>query len=146
MEELEVFCYIVWKLWGNRNKLLHGGSSLSPCEILDLAGRAYDEFFECQKACGGIAMRHTCLSSKWKAPPSGCLKLKIDAGAPYIGAVIRDSDGVIRVSMVRRVEGSFSPHVAKCLATREGLLLDSEARLEVSIIETIKSCFCTLKV
>ncbi|GMN28758.1 hypothetical protein TIFTF001_041220 [Ficus carica] len=38
-----------------------------------------------------------------------------------IGAVIRDAAGTVISCLSKRVAGLFSPHVAECIALREGL-------------------------
>ncbi|GMN60070.1 hypothetical protein TIFTF001_029170 [Ficus carica] len=60
-------------------------------------------------------------------PPPWFFKLNVDAAISKnynfagIGAVIRDSSGALVACFLPTVQGFFSPHIAECLALREGL-------------------------
>ncbi|GMN43538.1 hypothetical protein TIFTF001_012737 [Ficus carica] len=53
-----------------------------------------------------------------------------------IGAVIRDHLEVVVASCARRIEGSFSPYIAECLALQEGLLIAKNLGVQMEAVET----------
>ncbi|GMN53271.1 hypothetical protein TIFTF001_022415 [Ficus carica] len=85
---------------------------------------------------------HQSTDKKWRAPNEGCLKMNVDAsvvaGLDKIGpgAVIRDSHGFVMGAMSKSVSGIFSPFLAECMATREGLQFAWESGLKVSSVES----------
>ncbi|GMN74185.1 hypothetical protein TIFTF001_055776 [Ficus carica] len=58
--------------------------------------------------------------------PGGDIKIHVDAAVKQhlnyvgIGVVMRDDEGVVLHAFSKRILGVFSPHVAECLAAREG--------------------------
>ncbi|GMN71738.1 hypothetical protein TIFTF001_055958 [Ficus carica] len=85
-------------------------------------------------ACGSVQALGSSATvdnqTKWKKPTGGSLKLNVDTLVRMgndevgIGAIIRDSEGMVVAGFGRRVTGFFSPHIAECLALREGLSFD----------------------
>ncbi|EXB54732.1 hypothetical protein L484_012832 [Morus notabilis] len=48
-----------------------------------------------------------------------------------LGAVIRDDVGQVLACLAKKLDGSFSPFIAECLAPREGLLLAKQAGIPI---------------
>lgn len=71
------------------------------------------------------------LPSQWSAPPSGYVKINVDAAVVQgfqrvgIGVVARDDQGLVLHSQFSYVEGVYSAHVAEFLAAREGMIVAS---------------------
>ncbi|PON42149.1 Ribonuclease H-like domain containing protein [Trema orientale] len=69
------------------------------------------------------------VSSHWRRPALGCLKLNVDAAvfeggdAIGIGGIIRDSEGVILTCWALKVTGRFDILSAELIAIREGIRL-----------------------
>ncbi|GMN47032.1 hypothetical protein TIFTF001_016222 [Ficus carica] len=104
MEDFALVCWLAWKLWCERNKVLNRVPTQSQVVGSDV----------------------------WLPPQPGYLKLNIDAsvfpGSDHIGigAAIRDEKGSILRAVAKSVEGSFSPLLVECLALREGLSFAKE--------------------
>lgn len=83
-----------------------------------------------------------CSPSQWLAPPSGCVKINVDAAVSLgglrvgLGVVARDDRGLVLCSQFTCVEGFYSPHVAEILAAREGILLASKHQWNHVILES----------
>ncbi|XVF47745.1 hypothetical protein PTKIN_Ptkin03bG0135600 [Pterospermum kingtungense] len=89
-------------LWDNKNKCFHHDSvSPTPIALLN-AVSGFKEDFLVNVAEHETEMFHSDLS--WKAPPSGVLKVNVDAAFSVhtkkvsLGMVIRDSMGMVAVS------------------------------------------------
>ncbi|GMN53247.1 hypothetical protein TIFTF001_022384 [Ficus carica] len=137
MEDFALICWLAWKLWGERNKVVHGGEAGDPQAIFELSIASYGEWQVLNRA---PTLSQAVGSDVWEPPQPGYLKLNIDASVfPRsdhigIGVAIRDEKGSILGAVAKSVEGSFSPFVAECLALREGLRFAKEiecANLEV---------------
>ena len=44
LEDFALVCWIAWKLWSERNKVLHGGEDGDPYTILDLSIASFGEW------------------------------------------------------------------------------------------------------
>ena len=53
-----------------------------------------------------------------------------------MGAVIRDSNGLVVACLAKLVAGLFSPHRAECLALRAGLEMAKAQGLVVNVVES----------
>ncbi|GMN44999.1 hypothetical protein TIFTF001_014195 [Ficus carica] len=93
-EEIEIFDAITWSLLRSRN-----------IGIYEAKWRYYGDVLEST----GSLLRDYQLSNKMGLDFAG------------IGAVIRDAASVVISCLSKRVAGLFSPHVAECIAMREGL-------------------------
>ncbi|GMN74812.1 hypothetical protein TIFTF001_052466, partial [Ficus carica] len=129
LDDLALVCWLAWKLWCERNKVVHGGEAGDPQTVFDLSIASFGEW----QALNRSPPQPSAVGSNvWSPPQPGCFKLNIDAsvipGSDHIGigAVIRDEKGSILGAMARSVGGSFSPFVAECLALREGLRFAKE--------------------
>lgn len=77
-----------------------------------------------------------------KPPHVGHLKVNVDAevgtvkGFISVGAVVRDSGGLVVACLSKRLIGNFSPHVAECLALREWLEFAKPSGLQIDVAET----------
>lgn len=71
------------------------------------------------------------LPSQWSAPPSGYVKINVDAVVVQgfqrveIGVVARDDQGLVLHSQFSYVEGVYSAHVAELLPAGEGMIVAS---------------------
>ncbi|PON89584.1 Ribonuclease H-like domain containing protein [Trema orientale] len=69
------------------------------------------------------------VSSQWRRPALGCLKLNVDAAifeggdAIDIGEIIRDSEGVILTCWALKVTGGFDVLTTELITIREGIRL-----------------------
>ncbi|GMN28393.1 hypothetical protein TIFTF001_041162 [Ficus carica] len=139
LEDLALVCWLAWKLWCERNKIVHGGEEGDPQAIFDLSIASFGEWQALHRA---PIQSQVVGSDAWSPPQSGYLKLNIDASVfPSsdhigIGAAIRDDKGSILGAVAKSVEGSFSPFVAECLALCEGLRFAKEIECANIEVET----------
>ncbi|GMN63226.1 hypothetical protein TIFTF001_032293 [Ficus carica] len=139
MEDLALVCWLAWKLWCERNKVVHGGEVRDPQAIFDLSIASFGEW----QALNKVSIQSQAVGSDvWSPPQPGYLKLNIDASVfPNsdrigIGAAIHDDKGSILGAVAKSVEGSFSPFVVECLALREGLRFAKEIKCVNIEVET----------
>ncbi|GMN21286.1 hypothetical protein TIFTF001_050117 [Ficus carica] len=130
---------LAWKLWCERNKVVHEGEDSDPQDILDLGIASFDEW----QALHQVPVQSQVVGSDvWLPPQLGYLKLNVDAsvspGSNHIGigAVIRDEKGRILGAMAKSMERTFSPFLAECIALREGLMLAKELESATLMVET----------
>ncbi|GMN40729.1 hypothetical protein TIFTF001_009947 [Ficus carica] len=139
LEDFALVCWLAWKLWCERNKVVHGGEESDPEDILDLGSASFGEW----QALYQVPVQSQVVGSDvWLPPQSGYLKLNVDASVSPesdhigIGAVIRDEKGRILGAMAKSVEGTFSPFLAECIALREGLMMAKELESVTIVVET----------
>ncbi|GMN72596.1 hypothetical protein TIFTF001_054756 [Ficus carica] len=139
LEDFALVCWLAWKLWCERNKVVHGGEESDPQDILDLGIASFDEW----QALHQVPVQSQVVGSDvWLPPQLGYLKLNVDASVSPrsdhigIGAVIRDEKGRILGAMAKSMEGTFSPFLAECIALREGLMLAKELESATLVVET----------
>ena len=139
MEDFALICWLAWKLWYERNKVVHGGEYGDPYTILDLSIASFGEWQALNRAPAQV---QAVGPENWSPPQSGCLKLNVDAsvlpGVDHIGigAVLRDEKGIILGAVAKSLEGSFSPFLAECIALREGLIFAKDLNLGPIVVET----------
>ena len=126
-EDFVTFLALVWSLWHERNKFVHGGRLKEPKFIIEDIGLWLSSCQQAQSSSSSSQTLPQSTEKKWRAPNEGCLKMNVDAFVVADmdkigpGAVIRDSQGFVMGAMSKSVSGIFSPFLAECLAVREGL-------------------------
>ncbi|GMN25608.1 hypothetical protein TIFTF001_000990 [Ficus carica] len=139
MEDFTLVCWLAWKLWCERNKVVHGEEDRDPQAILDLGIASFGEW----QALNQVPIQLQAVGSDvWLPPHPGFLKLNVDAsvspGSDHIGidVVIRDEKGISLGAVAKSVEGTFSPFLAECIALREGLMIAKELESVTLVVET----------
>ncbi|GMN50671.1 hypothetical protein TIFTF001_019832 [Ficus carica] len=139
MEDFALVCWLAWKLWYERNKVVHGGEESDPFAILNLGIASFDEW----QALYQVPVQLLVVGSDvWLPPQSGYLKLNVDAsvspGSDHIGvgAVIRDEKGRIIGAVAKSMEETFSPFLTEFIAIREGLMIAKELESVTLMVET----------
>ncbi|KAL5748495.1 hypothetical protein ACOSP7_025537 [Xanthoceras sorbifolium] len=129
-EDLALVCMVCWGIWSQRNHFVHGSKSQLGRDVLSWVAGLLLEFhntkllFKCSSAASPPSAGFS-----WLPPSPGCVKLNIDAavvpGADFfgVGAVFRDSNGKVLVSLSKPLRGCVSAELGEFLALREGLLL-----------------------
>ena len=91
---LELFFAVAWSIWWNCNQALHEDSGAPPRQNWEMANRILGDYKE---ACSYSNLPLVSSLTKWKAPPTGFIKINVDGtasddGRPSsIGVIIRDS-------------------------------------------------------
>lgn len=129
INDLGDFSMIAWSIWFNRNSSLHEGRLLSSSEVILRVTSMWVHFRYAQPEAVTL-ISQVSLPSQWSAPPSGYVKINVDAVVQGfqrvgIGVVARDDQGLVLHSQFSYVEGVYSAHVAELLAAREGKIVAS---------------------
>ena len=153
---VEKWLYVMWSIWFNRNQCLHKQFSSLPADLVRKASRMQGDF--------GYEMTRnekveTASATGWKKPPSGSIKLNVDAAFATVvkearlGLVIRDSRGEVLWSAVKRVDQVYSPLQAELLAilfgleeiagfTSQDVEVESDSLLAISEVKNINNSSC----
>ncbi|KAK6124264.1 hypothetical protein DH2020_042016 [Rehmannia glutinosa] len=125
MEKLELFVGILWALWHSRNNGLFANVWPGPKEILSVASRTLFAYQSCwlgfnTQPASKIGQK----SVKWSPPNFGELKLNVDASVYTdqvmigVGAVVRDSNGIVIACMSKSILGVFDVTTSEAIAMR----------------------------
>lgn len=113
-EDLSLFCWLAWRLWGERNEVLHGSEPRHPFSLLEVGLSSLGEWTLLhqedlvQQGLEGV--------DHWQPPSHGFFKLNVDT-AVHGGS----KNGEVVGAMSSALTGGFSPFATECLALREGL-------------------------
>ena len=44
VDDFALFCWLAWKCWGERNKVIHGGEASDPQSVLDFGIASFGEW------------------------------------------------------------------------------------------------------
>uniref|UniRef100_A0A803QG78 Reverse transcriptase domain-containing protein n=1 Tax=Cannabis sativa TaxID=3483 RepID=A0A803QG78_CANSA len=139
--ELEQIICNLWSLWTKRNRVVHGHKAKSAKELSLFATNYMLHFRSAQlkyQQSPQISGASTATNSAphtascrpnvpWKTPPSCVVKLNIDAAVDRstkvtgLGAVFRDSMGMVVAAFSKKLLGSFEPHEMEALALFHGV-------------------------
>ena len=135
----ELFAYMGWSLWFNRNAKRVGSTSLPTKKIFNDAVERLQEFHSVKDySTQEDVVVH---STKWWPPPHPIYKINFD-GATFIdsdstglGVVAGDSDGMVIASLSERIR--LPPMVAdlEALACRRAILFTLELGLQDVVFE-----------
>ncbi|XP_060965592.1 uncharacterized protein LOC115720043 [Cannabis sativa] len=146
--KLEQFATLLWSIWNERNREIHG-SKPKPADVLFYFALSYlAEFHSARKdpAINSLTLRNQNSSvskdSPWMNPPSGRLKLNTDAAVDKMkhlsgfGAILQNSNGDIVATMAAPYQGYFKPEIMEAMALMHSLKWLQELDLPVHFIET----------
>ncbi|TXG63522.1 hypothetical protein EZV62_010516 [Acer yangbiense] len=143
LDELNLFCMIMWAIWEHRNLVSINGKGLLPVQVVSKAEVLLDEFQTSISAVILVARPspRPLPCGDWLAPPPGRLKLNsaVVTNNSYrntaLGSVICDDKGKIIAARARKFLGVFSKETSVLLALMEGLMLAKFLGLVVWIAE-----------
>ncbi|PON67458.1 hypothetical protein PanWU01x14_102610 [Parasponia andersonii] len=75
-EELQIFCYIIWCLWGAHNKLIFENKLQTPGDVLETVNCALANLSLASLSLPKVPPS-TAEDKRWEPPEIGCLKLNI---------------------------------------------------------------------
>ncbi|TXG58078.1 hypothetical protein EZV62_015907 [Acer yangbiense] len=143
IDDLNLFCMIVWSIWDSRNLVSILGKEMNPDQVISKAENLLFEFHKSIDAVspvvGPSSRPNPC--GDWVAPPPGWLKLnsavvsKSSSRSSLLGTVIRDDKGKIIAARARKIKGFFSKETGVLLSLREGLLLAKFLEVPVGMVE-----------
>ena len=106
MEDFGLVCWLAWKLWSERSKVVHETEGSNSQAILDLGIVSFGEW----RALHLIPVQQQVVGSEfWLPPQPGYLKLNVDTMVSLrsdhigMGAIIRDENG--RISTADKISG-----------------------------------------
>uniref|UniRef100_A0A803NRX6 RNase H type-1 domain-containing protein n=1 Tax=Cannabis sativa TaxID=3483 RepID=A0A803NRX6_CANSA len=112
--DLELITCLMWCIWSERNKEIHGSSGVSTAKT----------------------------RPKWHPPDAGCFKLNVDAACNNAGAVIgfgaliRDHYGNVLAGLLKPFQGCFSPKEMEAVTLFHSVQWALHHQLPINIIET----------
>nr|GMD10769.1 uncharacterized protein LOC109155154 [Ipomoea batatas] len=160
MELLQVkdLCLLLttcWKIWQVRNCKVWNNRTAQTGKILEDAACYLEAWTSIHTKEAILHEPHPCV--KWQRPPSGFLKLNVDAAndqhahATGLGMILRDSTGSFVGALQVKINGSYQPKVAEAMGFQEALKwiksinadfvqIESDALLVVERIKNSFSC------
>ncbi|KAL2543494.1 RNase H domain-containing protein [Forsythia ovata] len=138
LRELGQLGCILWVLWGERNKVVHGLGQRDNQVLVDSTGNIH-EWDQVQGEKDGLVTRRA-LPQRWQPAPPGGLKINTDAVRPgagfyTTGAVIRDECGFFVAMQEREVIGQLSAEDAEAMAVRDGLILARDRGYQIAVTQ-----------
>jgi hypothetical protein len=131
--------FLLWWVWHHRNNVVHGDGKASIAASAHYIANYYDSFIAVLaqsptfhgkqniQVRGSSRPASSKPSSRWVAPPEGCLKANVDAGwdssskRAGLGVVIRDWKGQVILTEWKFVPICTSAEEAETLACLKGL-------------------------
>lgn len=110
-QEFGLFISLLWSIWNERNRVLHGGKEQEPLITLEMTVAGWEEFLklcETQNCDPKAIPRFT----RWTAPTPGRLKLNVTAttnpstNIGEAGCVLRGADGEVYLSAMMPLLGA----------------------------------------
>ncbi|XP_073064092.1 uncharacterized protein [Primulina eburnea] len=127
-EEFEVFATVSWAIWSDLCKLLHAPKLLPVAIDVGWAFSLLGAFRMASESCKMLPMQEQISAdSLWKRPNVGQVRLDLDAGWDEannifsVGAVIRDSQGLLLGAKAKLVRNRGSIKGAELEAIRFGM-------------------------
>jgi ribonuclease HI len=127
----------MWSLWRGRNDRRHAKRPIDPGAALDWALEVCRQLTKTKQASTQQAQ-----PVPWCSPEVGTLKINIDGSflqnshTGATGALMRDSNGVLRAASARCLDSVGSALQAEAEALRDGVRLIPEGSTEHVILET----------
>ena len=128
-QHTELFAWMAWKIWSQRNKVRLNQPTCSTHQIAQLSNNRLSEFLAAQ-------VPHPHLQSqpkpKWRLPPENYVKINFD-GAVFsgarksgIGVVIRNNRGLVIASCSQVLHEEFNSNEIEALAAAKALSFAAE--------------------
>ena len=134
---------IAWRLWGNRNKVHHGGKRLGELELCHDASIWLLQFQEANEATAATAFVQfePMFQRTWLPLSNQMYKVTVD-GAVFkdrnesgVGVIIRDVNGLVVAAMCKKFHALLGTLEVEAKAFESGLLFAKDARLQEFILE-----------
>ncbi|KAL5812601.1 hypothetical protein ACOSQ3_027551 [Xanthoceras sorbifolium] len=138
-QDVEFICVVWWRIWFNRNRVVHSLPSLGSELIVNWSYDFVQQFRTANCVGVGESVRH---QVRWSAPPINFFKINTDAsvcsqnGKAGAGVVIRNHLGKVLASKSIVLAVGSSVLIAESLALYHGLLFAKQVGLIPAILET----------
>nr|XP_023912496.1 uncharacterized protein LOC112024088 [Quercus suber] len=137
--DLETFFGVAWAVWYNRNQVAFEAKCQMPDQIWGFA-RNYLQDYKGTLAILNINPAKK--NNRWTPPPPGVFKINVDGATSVdsrnssVGAIIRDSCGVVIAACGKYLQGQFSVSEVEALAVESGILLAQSMKLSQISVES----------
>lgn len=137
----------LWSIWWARRQAIHEDKFQSPLTTFSFITGYLSDLAEVSRKQQGRVLGPKA-ETKWKAPPSGVLKIYVDAAVGRhedggaIAAICRDEAGIYLGASAVQIPDLIDPEVLEAMATNEGLSLASDLACNNAVIAT--DCITTV--
>ncbi|XP_074306547.1 uncharacterized protein LOC141641799 [Silene latifolia] len=131
VREHSLFMIGCWAIWEHRNKVIFDAKEVDPMVVIrrvgdvvaEIEGTEYEVRRERRRRDDE---RRSEDEGGWRPAPSGCVKIKVDAGVKEgegvsLGLVCRDDRGAVLWGISIVQDQVWEPHVAEAVAALEGV-------------------------
>ena len=138
-KDLEKIFGVAWRIWYNRNQVLHEANGTFETHIWGAAIHMIEDF----KEANGLKIKH--MGDKkdhWEPPLVGYYTINVDGAIPLanghsgIGVVVRDSDSRFVAALSLPLQGRYSIEETEVAAVEQGCVLAIKLGLEKVILES----------
>lgn len=136
---LETFFSTAWMIWFNRNQIIYESSFHSPIQTWESARRLALNY---KGAISTSPQQMPLNQSKWFTPPIGFFKINVDGAtskdnkASSIGAIIKDSNGLVSAAVSRILLAQYLVEEAEAKALDYRVLLAQDLNISHIITES----------
>ncbi|KAK2647938.1 hypothetical protein Ddye_015427 [Dipteronia dyeriana] len=141
-EEECCFYVCLWKIWSQRNVVVHDSSFSFEVDIVEWASGFISDFHNVCVARDRLPAFVINRNPIWIPHDLNIYKINCDAAINVasclvgFGNIIRNSEGPVMASSSQNIIASFSPQVAEAEAIHQGLLLAIDAGLFPCLMES----------
>lgn len=144
--ETESITAVLWVIWFARNQKVWDHKSISPTSVMEISNKMISDWQEASKQkrlriCPPPIIKPQASTIKWNPPPSGKLKLNIDASvfdgesSFKLGLVIRDEYGLFVRGRTMHINGPVTVLEAETRGVCEALGWIEDLQLQHIMIE-----------
>ena len=147
VENLELLCVLLWRIWFRRNKWIHEKTWLDDESCYSWARQHLADFQEANSQKEVSTKKET--SKPWQAPSYGWVKVNSDAAWCSkqkkfgLGTTIRDYTGKVLASAATPISSSVSVDVAESWALERGAGLAKQLGFSAVVLES--DCSAVIK-
>uniref|UniRef100_A0A803P5M6 Uncharacterized protein n=1 Tax=Cannabis sativa TaxID=3483 RepID=A0A803P5M6_CANSA len=151
--DFETLLCVLWGIWTDRNKVVHGGQPRHPTAIVQYASKFYEDFNKAKlqnRPVAATSSHHSSPSTsatdqhvqRWRPPVRNGYKLNVDAATNIeqkklgIGAILRDQQGTVLAALSKAVQGSFKSDEMEAKALFHAVNWVSQSQFPLTHIET----------
>lgn len=130
--DLEVFFGVAWSIWYNKNQVAFEFKCQLPSQIWSFARRFLQDY---RGAWVTLNTSPTAKNNRWTPLPPSVFKINVDGATSKdgrnsnVGAIIRDSCGVVIATCGKYLQGWLSVSEVEALAVESGILLARDMKI-----------------
>ncbi|KAK3188547.1 hypothetical protein Dsin_028108 [Dipteronia sinensis] len=142
VDELELFCTILWRVWFLRNAGLRGEQQWEVSEVVDWATTFLCEY---KGSCSVVSVGqrpNRGRPAKWCPPCPGFYKINCDAAIDSktsrigIGIVIRDANGFVMASSSQVFAAAFNAQIMEAMGILRAILFSIDCGMSPCVLES----------